>query len=218
MLHTTKNLLIKNFPCNRGWHTLLEALGPDWHNDRLIPLDFIVNSNGILDALWALRAVTEEQKDRRNKLARLFICWCIRYIPIIKNKTMWDFLSDERSRNAVKIAEIYAKERCTLCTKNDLANVRIHSKNAYDTVTATTMTDDYTIRVAAAAAVHATFASKVISTSAYNIATSIAVGFSTNRITTDYNIASIAVGISTSHSIKIERIQEEQFLKMLRED
>jgi len=65
----------------------------------------ILDSNGLDDALWALRAVPDEQADERDRLARLFACWCARQV--------WHQLTDERSRTAIEVAERYAVGEAT---------------------------------------------------------------------------------------------------------
>ncbi len=44
---------------------------------------------------------------------RLWGCWCIRNTPIGDGKTVWDLLTDERSRNAVEVAERFARGEVT---------------------------------------------------------------------------------------------------------
>lgn len=44
---------------------------------------------------------------------RLFACECVRYTPIGGGRTVWDLLTDERSRNAVEVAERYANGEAT---------------------------------------------------------------------------------------------------------
>jgi hypothetical protein len=62
-----------------------------------------LRSNGIEDAVWALRAALGDQGglDRR---ARLFACACIREIKVDGSKTLWDVLS-AAGRAAVEAAE-----------------------------------------------------------------------------------------------------------------
>ena len=43
----------------------------------------------------------------------LFACDCVRYTPIGDGRTVWDLLTDERSRNAVEVAERYANGDAT---------------------------------------------------------------------------------------------------------
>lgn len=52
--------------CEDRYAHLRAALGPDWPDDRPIPLLTILETNGLVDALWALRAVPDaEQLSRR---------------------------------------------------------------------------------------------------------------------------------------------------------
>jgi len=41
--------------------------------------------------------------------ARLFACWCARNTPLANGRTTWDLLTDKRSREAIEIAERYAR-------------------------------------------------------------------------------------------------------------
>jgi hypothetical protein len=54
---------------------------------------------------WALDKceLHDEKKDR------LFACWCARYTPLCDGRTNWDNLTDMRSREAVEVAERFAK-------------------------------------------------------------------------------------------------------------
>ena len=52
-----------------------------------------------------------ENMDART--ARSFACWCIRNTPLKNGGTVWDLLTDDRSKNAVKIAEQFANGKAT---------------------------------------------------------------------------------------------------------
>jgi len=75
-LQTTLEIIQAHRPCADGWAKLLRHLGPDWPEDKPIDFATILESNGLLDALWALRAVLPEQEKERDRLARLFACDC----------------------------------------------------------------------------------------------------------------------------------------------
>ena len=64
------------------------------HNG-LIPIEYILSSNGIDDALWALRCVKDADRD-----LRLFAVWCARQVQHLMN--------DERSINALDVSERFA--------------------------------------------------------------------------------------------------------------
>ena len=103
MLTTTFHLLRKHNACKDRYTVLREALTRG--DDEPITLIEILDSNGLADALWALRAVPDEQAAERDKLARLFACWCLRQV--------WHLLTDERSRTAIEVAERYAVGEAT---------------------------------------------------------------------------------------------------------
>ena len=54
--------------------------------------------------LWALSRIGYDD----NKTLRLFACACVRHTPLANGHTVWDLLTDERSRTAVDIGERYA--------------------------------------------------------------------------------------------------------------
>lgn len=44
---------------------------------------------------------------------RLFACWCARHTPLGDGRTVWDLLTDQRSRAAVEVAERFAAGEAT---------------------------------------------------------------------------------------------------------
>jgi len=48
-----------------------------------------------------------------EKELRLFACWCVRNTPLNDGRVVWDLLTDERSRNAVVVAERFANGDAT---------------------------------------------------------------------------------------------------------
>ena len=97
MLTTTFHLLRKHNACKDRYTVLREALTRG--DDEPITLIEILDSNGLADAIWALRAVPDEQAAERDRLARLYACACARQV--------WHLLT-ERSRTAVEVSERYA--------------------------------------------------------------------------------------------------------------
>lgn len=62
MYYTTLNQIVANNPCHGGWTRLLRHLGKTESDDE--PLDFatILSSNGLSDALWALRTTVVDNE------------------------------------------------------------------------------------------------------------------------------------------------------------
>jgi len=87
-----------------------------------------INANGITtlaDAWykchrsdWMLWLHYKEIITIDDRTLRLFACRCVRETPIGDGRTVWDLLTDERSRNAVEVAERYANGEAT---HNELA-------------------------------------------------------------------------------------------------
>jgi len=59
--------------------------------------------------LWALDRIGFED-DRK---LRLYACACVRKTPLADGRTTWDLLTDERSRKAIEVAELYAEGKAT---------------------------------------------------------------------------------------------------------
>ena len=66
-----------------------------------IPLLFVLESNGLDDALWALRCVPKIDRD-----ARLFAIWCAREVQHL--------MADPRSLDALDVAERFADGRASI--------------------------------------------------------------------------------------------------------
>lgn len=58
---------------------------------------------------------------------RLYACWCVRNTPLGDGRTVWDLLTDPRSRHAVEVAERYADG---LATDEELDAARAAARNA----------------------------------------------------------------------------------------
>lgn len=99
-MKTTLNKIKEHSPCSNGWQKLLSNLGKTRADDEPLSILTILNSNGINDALWALRAV-----DGYEKEMRLFAVWCARRVQHL--------MEDERSIKAIDVAEAYANGNAT---------------------------------------------------------------------------------------------------------
>ena len=95
-MKTTLNAIRAHDPCAEGWKKLLAYLGKTKADDEQLSLLTILDSNGIDDALWALRAV--EGHDREKLL---YAVWCVRHVEHL--------LTDQRSLDALEVAERFAR-------------------------------------------------------------------------------------------------------------
>ena len=99
-MKTTLNKIRKYGPCADGWEKLLSYLGKTKADDEEISILTILDSNGLEDAIWCLRAV--EGKDRE---IRLYAVWCARQVQHL--------MTNQRSIDALDVAERYANGQAT---------------------------------------------------------------------------------------------------------
>ena len=109
-LLTTLSIIRQNQPCADGWAKLLRHLGPEWPHDKPIGFDTILESNGLKDALWVLRAVVPEQEKDRDRLARLFACDCAKSVLHLFEEK---YAGDKRPRRAIATARSLANGEST---------------------------------------------------------------------------------------------------------
>ena len=57
--------------------------------------------------MWIMEQLEIPQDAKKN---RLFACWCAEFTPLADGRTTWDLLTDERSRNAVRVALRFARD------------------------------------------------------------------------------------------------------------
>ena len=109
-LQTTLAIIRPHNPCTSGWEDLLRHLGPKYPQDKPIAFGTILESNGLDDALWGLRAVLPEQEKDRDRLARLFACYCAESVLHI-----WEakFPDDKRPREAIAVSRRFALGQAT---------------------------------------------------------------------------------------------------------
>lgn len=97
MLTTTLEKIREHEPCPDGWAKLLDNLGKTKADDEPLTLESILESNGLNDALWALKAI-----DGHQNAIRLYGCYCARYSLNIFERAYSD---DKRPRQAIEVAE-----------------------------------------------------------------------------------------------------------------
>ena len=85
-------------PCAPGWKTLLKHLGKTQADDEQFPFSEIVRSNGLDDALWALRCLKDEAP------ARL--------IAVAYAQDVLRLMPDRHSRDVVMYSHLYAYGEC----------------------------------------------------------------------------------------------------------
>ena len=97
---TTLNKIRAQDPCADGWRKLLAHLDKTEADDEPLPLSVIVESNGLEDALWALRTLPEH-----DNLWRQYAVWCARQVRHL--------MTDERSIAALDVAERHSRGEVT---------------------------------------------------------------------------------------------------------
>ena len=99
-MNTTLNSIRAHGPCADGWAKLLRHLGKTRADDEPLEIVTILDSNGLDDALWCLRAVTGHDRE-----IRLFAVWCARQVQHL--------MTDPRSLAALDVAERHAHGKAT---------------------------------------------------------------------------------------------------------
>ena len=99
-MKTTLNKIRAHSPCDSGWKRLLKNLGKTKADDEPLALTAILESNGLDDALWCLRAVEGHKREMR-----LFAVECARSVQHL--------MTDKRSLDALDVAERYANGQAT---------------------------------------------------------------------------------------------------------
>ena len=94
-MKTTLNKIRACSPCASGWTKLLRNLGKTSPDDEPLAITTILDSNGLDDALWCLRAVEGHQKEMR-----LYAVDCARSVQHL--------MTDARSLAAIDVAERHA--------------------------------------------------------------------------------------------------------------
>ncbi len=94
-MKTTLNQIRALGPCHDGWTKLLRNLGKTKADDAPLAITTVLDSNGLDDALWCLRAVEGHQREMR-----LYAVDCARSVQHL--------MTDARSIAAIDVAERHA--------------------------------------------------------------------------------------------------------------
>jgi hypothetical protein len=141
-LTTTLNKIRACSPCTSGWQTLLKHVGKDFNPDAEINLLTILQSNGVVDMLWTLRATDQDSKRIASQLA---IEFAEQALPIFEKRRP----DDARPRKAIQAARDYLDGKISL---EELQACQSHADAAADAAAA------YAAAAAAAAADAAAYA------------------------------------------------------------
>ena len=95
MIYTTLNRIRAHAPCAEGWKKLLNHLGKTRAADEPLALVTVLDSNGVDDALWCLRAEPQH--------AAIWHLLAVHYARQVRHLT-----TDQRSLNALDVAERHA--------------------------------------------------------------------------------------------------------------
>jgi hypothetical protein len=105
-MQTTLNRIKYHSPCENGWKKLLNHLNKTQSDDEVLELRTILESNGLDDTIWSLRAV-----EGKDKEIRLFAADCAELVLPIYEKHYPD---DKRPRLAIQAARDYANGLITM--------------------------------------------------------------------------------------------------------
>ena len=155
-IYTTLNEIREHSPCSGGWAKLLKSLGKTHADDEPLALEQILDSNGLADALWALRVVRGYDKE-----LRLFACQCARLVLPIYEK---QYPEDGRPRKAIEAAEAFALGQIG---KAELEKAHANAADASRAAYAADVADAADVAYAAYAAAYAAYAAADASRAAY---------------------------------------------------
>ena len=116
-MKTTLNKIRDYSPCKDGWEKLLKHLGKTNADDEPLSLLTILDSNGLDDALWCLRAVEGYDKEMR-----LYAVCCARQVQHL--------MTDQRSLDALDVAEKYAHGQATDAELTEARNAALNAARA----------------------------------------------------------------------------------------
>ena len=146
-MKTTLNKIRAHEPCKDGWEKLLKHLGKTKADDESLSLLTILDSNGLDDALWCLRAVDGYEKEKR-----LFAVWC--------TKKVQHLVTDQKSIKAIDAAKRYAHGKATYEELKQASDAALYAARAAAIYAAWAAASDAAIYAARAAAIYAASAAE----------------------------------------------------------
>ena len=106
IITTTLKQIRKHSPCEDGWADLLKHLGKTKADDEPLRFSTILESNGIDDALWSLRALSQKH---HGKIRHLAADYAERVLYLFEK----EYPEDKRPREAIQAARDHAEEKAT---------------------------------------------------------------------------------------------------------
>jgi len=100
MLYTTLEKIRAHDPCEGGWRKLLKALGKTKPDNARLSLATILESNGLDDALWCLRAVDN-------------VDWFARRLALDFARSVEHLSTDPRVKACNDVVERFLKKKAT---------------------------------------------------------------------------------------------------------
>lgn len=104
MTYTTLNAIRVHSPCEDSWEKLLKHLHKTKADDAPLSFATILESNGLSDAIWCLRALD----DTYLKAIRLFACDMAEHVLPYFTAV---FPNDNRPAEAIRVARLFADGR-----------------------------------------------------------------------------------------------------------
>jgi len=99
----TLNEIRAHEPCRAGWEKALKALGKTQADDTRVTFAWIVENNGLDDAIWALRCLPEGERWRKRLLARSYALH-VAHLWKSEGAMQWLVTGDEKLRAAANAA------------------------------------------------------------------------------------------------------------------
>ena len=96
MVRITLNQIKKHNPCESGWEKLLKSLPDNMPLDQPFDFEHIIESNGLLDSIWAFRCL-----DNKELVVRFAIKCAESVLHIFEEK----YPNDMRPRKAIEAAK-----------------------------------------------------------------------------------------------------------------
>ena len=123
----TLNDIRKHSPCEDGWRKLLAHLGKTKADDAPVSLITILDSNGLDDALWCLRALPAEYDPAIRLMACDMVEPALKFVPE----------GEDRPRQAIKTARRHARGEAS---DEELAAASAAARTASDAASAAAWT------------------------------------------------------------------------------